>query len=60
MLVYGFAKIFRLQFSDLSPFELRTTVGEIRPVRPTPRPRRPRRPSAAAASSCEMMRGSSS
>lgn len=32
MLVYGFAKIFRLQFSDLSPFELRTTVGEISPM----------------------------
>lgn len=32
MLVYGFAKIFRLQFSDLSPFELRTTVGEVSPM----------------------------
>jgi hypothetical protein len=28
MLSYGFAKIFRLQFGDLSPFELRTPVGE--------------------------------
>ncbi len=32
MLSYGLAKIFRLQFGDLSPFELRTTVGEISPM----------------------------
>lgn len=32
MLSYGFAKIFRLQFGDLSPFELHTTVGEISPM----------------------------
>src|SRR4051812_9045993 len=32
MLVYGFAKILRQQFGDLSPFELRTTVGEISPM----------------------------
>jgi hypothetical protein len=32
MLVYGFAKILRQQFGDLSPFELRTTVGELSPM----------------------------
>jgi len=31
-LAYGFSKILRLQFSDLSPFELRTTVGEVSPA----------------------------
>jgi hypothetical protein len=32
MLFYGFAKILRLQFSDLSPFELRSPVGEVSPM----------------------------
>jgi hypothetical protein len=32
MLSYGFAKIFRLQFGDLSTFELRTPVGEASPM----------------------------
>ncbi len=32
MLSYGFAKICRLQFGDLSPAALRTTVGECSPM----------------------------
>jgi hypothetical protein len=32
MLVYGLVKIFRLQFSDLSPFELRSPVSEVSPM----------------------------